>query len=113
MDGQPLANASVQFIPLEGRPAGARTDSQGKYVLNFSEDRQGAIPGKNKVRISTLMGESTDDKGQVVPGSPETVPAQYNASSTLEFNVEPGKTNVADFALESGGKLPADPEASK
>ncbi|MCA9047644.1 MAG: carboxypeptidase regulatory-like domain-containing protein [Planctomycetaceae bacterium] len=107
LDGQPLANASVVFVPEGGRPAGASTDAQGKYVLNFSEDRQGAIPGKNVVRISTARGETTDDNGQMVPGSPETIPAKYNAQTTLEFNVEPGKVNTADFTLESEGELPA------
>ena len=37
MDGKPLANATVVFIPENGRPAGARTDADGKYVLNFTE----------------------------------------------------------------------------
>lgn len=111
LDGQPLANASVVFVPEGGRPAGASTDAQGKYVLNFSGGRKGALPGKNVVRISTLMGETTDDNGQMVPGTPETIPAKYNAQSTLEFNVEAGKVNVADFALESDGELPPSSES--
>ena len=53
MDGKPLPDASVVFIPENGRPAGATTDSEGKYVLTFTQGRKGAMPGKNKVRIST------------------------------------------------------------
>src|SRR5690242_5652638 len=53
MDGKPLANATVVFIPEDGRPAGARTNAAGDYVLNFTEGRRGAIPGKNTVRITT------------------------------------------------------------
>ena len=106
MDGKPLANASVVFIPENGRPAGARTDADGRYVLNFTEGRRGAIPGKNSVRITTQRETEKDENGKtVVPGSPETIPMEYNAASTLEFTVEPKKKNVANFELKSGGKV--------
>ena len=106
MDGKPLANASVVFIPENGRPAGARTDADGRYVLNFTEGRRGAIPGKNSVRITTQRETEKDENGKtVVSGSPETIPMEYNAASTLEFAVEPKKKNVANFELKSGGKV--------
>ena len=106
MDGKPLANASVVFIPENGRPAGARTDADGRYVLNFTEGRRGAIPGKNSVRITTQRETEKDENGKtVVSGSPETIPMEYNAASTLEFTVEPKKKNVANFELKSGGKI--------
>lgn len=92
MDGKPLANAAVVFIPENGRPAGARTDADGNYVLNFSESRRGAIPGKNTVRISTLREAEKDENGKtVVSGSRETIPMEYNVASTLSFTVEPKK----------------------
>ena len=31
---------------------------------------------------------------------------KYNAQSELTFMVEPGKENIANFDLESGGKMP-------
>lgn len=106
MDGKPLANATIVFIPENGRPAGSRTDDNGHYVLNFTEGRQGAIPGPNSVRISTARDPEQDENGKfVTAGSKETVPMEYNAASTLTFNVEPKKKNVADFALKSGGKV--------
>jgi hypothetical protein len=103
MDGKPLPNATVLFIPENGRPGVGRTDASGNYVLNFAENRQGAIPGKSSVRITTLRDAEQDDTGKSVPGSPETVPARYNSNSKLEFTVEPRKKNVANFDLESGG----------
>jgi len=106
MDGKPLANAAVVFIPEDGRPAGARTDADGNYVLNFSESRRGAIPGTNTVRISTLREAEKDENGKtVVPGSRETIPMEYNVASTLSFTVEPKKKNIANFDLKSGGKV--------
>ncbi len=106
LDDKPLPNASVEFVPSAGgRPASALTDSSGKYVLNFSGSREGAIPGPNLVRISTAMGTSSDEQGNNIPGKPETIAAEYNVKSTLEFNVEVGKKNIADFDLKSGGKV--------
>ena len=78
MDGEPLANATILFIPQGGRPAAATTDEEGNYVLNFSAGRKGAIPGKNKVRITTLSDPYEDEDGNHVPGRPETIPVEYN-----------------------------------
>jgi hypothetical protein len=108
MDGQPLANATVVFIPENGRPAGARTDASGHYVLTFTAGREGAIPGKNSIRISTFADASEAEDGSPIPGQKETVPAKYNSLSTLEFTVEPGKNNIANFELDSKGALPAE-----
>ena len=101
MDGKPLANATVVFIPENGRPAGANTDADGNYVLNFGSGRRGAIPGKNTIRITTVREASQDENGKSIPGSGERVPDKYNGNSTLEFTVEPNKRNVANFDLSS------------
>jgi hypothetical protein len=106
MDGKPLPKATVVFTPENGRPAGARTDDNGNYVLNFTEGRRGAIPGPNTVQITTVRDPEQDENGKVVvPGSKETVPMEYNAASKLTFTVEPKKKNVANFDLKSGGKV--------
>jgi hypothetical protein len=106
MDGKPLANATVVFIPEHGRPAGATTDADGNYVLNFTAGRRGAIPGKNSIRITTLRDPTPGGDGaKAIPGSKETIPDKYNTQSTLEFNVEKGKKNVANFDLKSGGPV--------
>lgn len=107
MDGKPLPNASVIFVPEDGRPAGATTDDQGHYVLTFTEGRRGAVPGRNKVQISTARDPSETPAGEPIPAAPETVPMKYNAQTELEFTVEPGTKNVADFALTSEGDLAA------
>ena len=105
MDGEPLAGATVVFMPENGRPAGARTDEDGHYVLNFSGDRQGAMPGKNRVRITTMSDPWEDADGTRHPGSAEKVPDQFNRQSTLEFTVEEGKVNIADFDITSEGSI--------
>jgi hypothetical protein len=104
MDDKPLPNAIVMFVPTGGRPSVCETDSNGKYVLEFSGGRKGAIPGINRVEINTARLAYEKD-GKNFPAVKESVPAKYNRLTTLEFNVEPGKNNVADFALKSGGKI--------
>ena len=106
MDGEPLTNASVVFAPESGRPAGAKTNDQGEYELNFTQGRQGAMLGKNRVMISTAADPSETEEGEPIPAQQETVPQRYNAASELEFTVEDTR-NVADFVLTSEGDLPA------
>ena len=104
MDGVPLPNATVVFVPENGRPAGANTDQNGNYVLNYAQGRKGAIPGTNTIRIMTMRDADQDENGTTIPGSPETVPSRYNTESELTFEVEPGKRNVANFDLKSKGE---------
>ncbi len=104
MDGKPLPNAIIMFVPVGGRPSVSETDANGKYVLEFSGGRKGAIPGINRVEINT--GRLAYEKdGKNYTAVKESVPVQYNRLTTLEFNVEAGKNNTADFALKSGGKI--------
>jgi len=105
LDGQPLAEATVQFISETGTTAGAVTDKNGRYVLTYVEGKRGVPPGKYKVRISTARGESETPDGKPIPAVPERIPMQYNAKTILEFSVEAGKRNVANFDLESRGQI--------
>ncbi len=105
MDDKPLSNTSVLFVPEQGRPSGARTDASGKYELIYNDSKKGAVPGKYRIRISTKADASQDADGKPVPASPETIPLEYNDQTKLEFTVEEGKTNIADFKLKSGGKV--------
>lgn len=107
-DGKPLAGASVIFTPPGGRPSGARTDAEGKYVLNYSGGRKGAIPGLNRIQISTRADPYEDIDGNRVAATKETIPAEYNAKTKLEFTVEEGKKNIANFDLKSGGPIAKD-----
>jgi hypothetical protein len=107
MDGKPLSNATVVFIPENGRPAGGRTDERGHYSLIFTRGRSGALLGKNSIRITTAAEATEAADGTPIPAQRETIPAKYNSQSTLEFTVEGGKENIANFDLDSKGALPA------
>lgn len=105
MDGKPLSGASVVFQPPGGRPSGARTNEEGKYVLNYSGGRKGAIPGLNRVKISTQADPYEDEAGNPVKATPETIPMKYNTRTELEFTVVEGERNVANFDLKSDGPI--------
>ncbi len=108
MDGKPLAKAVVVFVPVGGRPSSAETDEKGWYRLDFSAGRKGAIPGPNRVEITTFSPAGIEADGTPVPARKEIVPAIYNRDTTLEFNVVPQKANTANFDLKSSGKIKSD-----
>ena len=98
LDGRPVADALIMFTPVAGgRPAGGRTDGEGRYELTYSRDAEGAMTGEHTVTISTFRAKDPDSG---TPGAPELVPAVYNTKTELKKTVEPGD-NVIDFDLDS------------
>src|SRR5690606_2175471 len=93
LDGQPLPNARVAFLPETGPASGAITDDAGKYELRHKSGEMGAVAGTHRVEITT------DLDGTGVPGA-EKVLAKYNTASTLSVTVQPGD-NTHDFDLKS------------
>ena len=58
--GRPVSNMVVQFYPEKGRQSAARTDDNGYYELEFSEEiPKGAVPGKHRVSLQVVQ-ESID-----------------------------------------------------
>ena len=102
VDGQPVENGSVQFIPTQGTsgPMAGAVITDGEYSLSKA---QGPVVGTNRVQIRgtrktgrtsrTHLGETIEERVSVVP-------EQYNTKSTLVREVESGK-NVFDFDLTS------------
>lgn len=57
LDGQPVAQATVTFVPVDGgRPSTAITDAQGQYTMNSFDDAQGAIVGDHNVSVMKIDG---------------------------------------------------------
>jgi hypothetical protein len=96
LDGQPLANAVVEFQPeAEGRPSMGSTDSSGHYELMYTRDTPGAMIGKHRVRIE--LSDSDDEPG-AEPAL--AVPEKYNAETELSEEVAAGSQTI-DFTLTS------------
>lgn len=107
LDGEPLADAVVNFQPMAsskdgkvGAGSNARTDEQGRFVLNTIDDHPGAVVAKHRVRIYSYSPESprVDDTDSGPPK--ERVPQRYNYRSKLTFEVPAAGTNEANFDLE-------------
>lgn len=63
LDGAPLVNASISFIPQgTGRQATGTTDSNGEFAMSTIDPKDGCMPGTYKVAIvpATPMEESTE-----------------------------------------------------
>ncbi|HVJ88017.1 MAG TPA: hypothetical protein VM452_20300 [Caulifigura sp.] len=99
LDGKPLSNATLVFTPEKaGRSSLGRTNDEGQYKLLFNSDKDGAIVGPTRVRI-TVAEEYTDSKDRSRM-RPELVPTKYNEQSELVVEVEP-KDNEINFDLLS------------
>jgi hypothetical protein len=102
VDGRPLVNGSLRFVPVQGTsgPVAGAVVQNGSYSTSRTD---GPVVGTNRVEIEgvcptgkkvrTVMGELIDEYAQVVP-------EQYNTKSTLVRTVSPRK-NVFDFLLTS------------
>lgn len=115
LDGKPLADATVSFVPTSGPPSDGRTDASGKYVI-MTAGEPGAPFGACKVTVSKhtspgsmpTMAPSPDDMKKMYEAkkkgekNKEEVPAKYGRTDTSGFKADvtsdPAK-NVFDFEL--------------
>ncbi len=52
-DGKPVANASITFYPASGRPSAGTSDGEGKFELEYTKGKMGAVVGEHTVKIFT------------------------------------------------------------
>lgn len=117
LDGKPLADATVTFVPAAGRPSDGKTDASGKYAI-MTNGLPGVPEGDYKVTVSkfTSQGEmpamapSPQDmikmyekkkKGDV---EKSPVPAKYGRADTSGFSAKVGtdaSKNVFDLPLDA------------
>ncbi|WP_417383263.1 hypothetical protein [Gimesia sp.] len=88
LDGVPLTDASVTFMPEKVRASSCMTDSEGKFDLVYIRDEKGAAIGHHKVIVSKLKNET------------EVIPEEYNSETELTADVKSG-TNEINFDLTS------------
>lgn len=94
IDGQPFSGVIIAFLPESGRPATAVTDKDGKYDLDYL-DEKGCKVGPNTIGFMVPTG-----------GSPShAIPKKYENKSDLVRDVKDGP-NTFDFDLESDGEKP-------
>jgi hypothetical protein len=108
LDSKPLAGASVVFQPvapagskIAGKGSSAFCDAEGRFRLETTDGRPGAVVGDHRVRIygprKTAATDSKIDGAETT--AREVVPKKYNFETTLTFAVPPGGTSSANFEL--------------
>jgi hypothetical protein len=114
--GEPLADATVSFVPSVGAPSDGRTDAQGKFTI-MTNGMPGARAGACKVTVSKFAGAGASmpaaskpedmikmyenkKKGEVEKGA---IPAKYGRPDTSGLAAEvtaDGAKNVFTFDLK-------------
>jgi hypothetical protein len=106
LDNKPLANATLQFVPVSGPSEAAyqvssvgTTGEDGRYtlVLNSDSNSKGAVAGKYKVIITLGAQPGTETKHTFHKQLPE----KYNRKTELECDIPPGGRDDANFSLLS------------
>ena len=73
LDGKPLPKASITFVPMAtkdkpnpGPTAQGMTDAAGKFQVSVDPQTPGAVVGKCRIYITTLLTDpATDDRGSL------------------------------------------------
>ena len=104
LDGKPLRNAKVEFIPTDkkGQRVSVKTNSDGRYIISKNTETDGVKSagikaGKYKVSITTYS-ESPDEN---VIDFLEEVPAKYNLKTELTVTVTREINNAYDIQLDT------------
>jgi hypothetical protein len=115
-NGEPLAGATVSFVPAVGAPSDGTTDSAGKYAI-MTNGQPGAPLGANKVTVSKFTGSVTmpsaptpDDmmkmaieKGKKKGVDKGEIPVKFNRPDTSGLNADvkaDAAENVFNFDLK-------------
>jgi hypothetical protein len=111
LDGKPLPKASVTFVPMAtkenqapGPTAQGITDAEGRYQLSVDTTTPGAVVGKCRIFITTILSDpAIDDRdaGGPIRKVRDKVPARYNQGTELQFDVPREGTDQANFDLSS------------
>jgi len=104
LDGQPLDEGNVTFLPHPGTagPTAGGQINDGKFSIHPAE---GTFAGEFRVEISARRstGQRVYDAEtrQEIELVEQFLPARYNTHSELEASVKAGEVNRFEFALES------------
>lgn len=101
LDGAPLSQGEVVFMPEQGPPAKAAIQSDGSFVLGTYNVNDGAVAGQHQVAVIARRGTPPTEGDDA--GWEWIVPARYGspATSELAFEVQPHGDNHARLDLRS------------
>ena len=99
--GAPVAEADVNFIPADGRPASGRTDAEGRFSLSTFVPGDGVLPGEHVVTVSKQVA-SKSNPDDIYQNYVDLLPPQYGSlqTSPLRATVEAGGSHDLTFDLD-------------
>ena len=104
LDGKPVPNALVTFNPVaEGFSYSlGKTDVQGNYRLEFTQDKRGALVGEHIIEITTkrISPDELPDTGEPVPSEFVAIPSKYHKRGELKATVSATHNDI-NFELTS------------
>jgi len=99
LDGQPLKEGNVRFVPVDGKSQTASAKiTDGKFTATVPVGKMRVEISAGKVVGKTKMFDSPD--APTVDDVRELIPERYNTKSELKVEVSRG-TNEVDFPLKS------------
>ncbi|MGB7323281.1 MAG: Ig-like domain-containing protein [Rubripirellula sp.] len=98
MDGKPVPNVSIEFMPTQGRPSLARTNAEGKFVAYYLPQQTGAVAGTHRLEYEFAQAGPDDVKFER-PKRRGKKPTTELVMSPREIKVVAGKDNVFDINL--------------
>jgi hypothetical protein len=105
-NGQPVAGATLNFMPENGRPSWAVTDAEGKYELHYSKEYEGALVGKHKVFVVFRPADPKEEAEIMAgrlkrPADQDAIMAKYGKWDTTPLEVEIKESGqVVDLKLD-------------
>jgi hypothetical protein len=106
LDGRPLQNACLEFVPISGKGgvSFAHTDAEGRY-------RVGVYPTPLRVIVTALkidgkQANPFDPGGPLVDRFVNALPPEYSQQAETPLVAAPveGQMTTVDFAITSGAK---------
>lgn len=104
MDGRPLGNVLVRFLPdpdnaTTGPASAGAGDAEGRFRLRCDDQRDGAVVGWHRVVVEDLLPYAVprDEKAPSPAAAVRSrVPPAYTASAStpLRFEVKPGRQAI-------------------
>jgi hypothetical protein len=99
-NGEPVPNLRIYFVPTDGRPSWAISDANGRFVLDYDIDHDGAKVGTHTIWV--LDESSNVDATAAMSGAPrpkrspaisQIVEKYGREKSTLQVEVKKADRN--------------------
>src|SRR5690606_12406649 len=100
IDGKPLTDGYIRFVPTDSRVAGGNIDNEGRFKLTCIKEGDGVVIGNHRVEIVGTQPVSDTHVKWLAPKR-----YAYSNTSGLTCNVT-GPTDDATFNLTWDGGAP-------